>query len=127
MNDLDNNTLLLRSHLIIAGKAQPSPENIGSNIHSRAFYIGICPPSSISLDRDERIRPVDRLHMHWLPDRTSLSIEGRDRVQDLLRGALAALAHIEVVLLAAHHRSRGFLIQDAAGEPVVRNVLNNLN
>lgn len=31
-DDLDNDILLLRSHLVIAGKTQSAPENIGSNI-----------------------------------------------------------------------------------------------
>lgn len=75
VNDLNNPVLLLRCHLVIGRQAEPSPENISSYIDSRALYVSICTASTISLDRDERIRPVDRLHMHGLPDRTTFCIE----------------------------------------------------
>ena len=68
VNNVNNPFLLLFRHLVIAGKAQPSPENVGSYVHSRAFYIGICAASSVSLNRDKRVRPVYRLHMHGLPN-----------------------------------------------------------
>ena len=71
MNDLNNPILLLFRHLVITRKTQPSPENIGSNVDSRAFYIGICAASAISFYRDKRIRPVYRLHMHGLPSTLS--------------------------------------------------------
>jgi hypothetical protein len=71
MNDLNNPVLLLFCHLVITGKTQPAPENIGSNVDSRAFNIGICMASAVSLDRDERIRPVYQLHMHALPNWTT--------------------------------------------------------
>ena len=64
MNDLNNPILLLRCHLVIARQAEPAPENIGSYVDSRAFYIGICATSAIALDRDKRICPLYRLHMH---------------------------------------------------------------
>ena len=66
MNDLNNPILLLFRHLVIARQAQPSPENIGSYVHSRALYVGICAASAVTLNRDERVRPVYRLHMHGL-------------------------------------------------------------
>ena len=66
MNDLDNYVLLLLRHLVIARQAQPSTENIGSYIDSRPLYIGICAASAVSLDCDEGIRPIYRLHMHGL-------------------------------------------------------------
>ena len=67
MNDLDNPVLLLFRHLVITRQAEPSPENIGSYIDSRALYVSICTSSTVPLNRDERIRPVYRLHMHGLP------------------------------------------------------------
>ena len=66
MNDVYYHVLLLRRHLIVAGKAKPSPENIGSNVDSRALYIRICTASAVAFDCDERIRPIYRLHMHGL-------------------------------------------------------------
>ena len=67
MNDLNNPVLLLFRHLVIAGKAKPSTENIGSYVDSRAFYIGICAASAVPFDRDKRVGPIYRLHMHGLP------------------------------------------------------------
>ena len=67
MNDLNNPVLLLFRHLIIGRQTEPATENIGSYIDSRAFYISICAASAVPLNRDERVRPVYRLHMHGLP------------------------------------------------------------
>ena len=75
MNDLNNPVLLLRSHLVITGKTQPSPENISSYVHSRAWNISICASSAVSFDCDERVRPVDRLHMHGLHSPSSCSLK----------------------------------------------------
>lgn len=66
MNNLNNPILLFFSHLVIAGKTEPTTENISSYIHSRAFYVRICAASTISFDRNKRIRPIYRLHMHGL-------------------------------------------------------------
>ena len=63
-----------------ASAAQPTPENISSYIDSRAFYVGICASAAIPFNCDERTRPIYRLHMHGLPNRTTLSIEGGDGV-----------------------------------------------
>ena len=80
MNDLNNPVLLLRRHLVIARQTEPTPENIGSYVDSRAFYIGICAASAVPFDRDERIRPVYRLHMHGLPDGAAFRVKRRDSV-----------------------------------------------
>ena len=66
VNDVDNHVLLLRRHLVVTRQAEPAPENIGSNVHSRAFYVSICAASAVPLNRHEGICPVDRLHMHGL-------------------------------------------------------------
>ena len=66
MNDFDNPVLLLFRHLVIAGKAQPSTENISPYVDSRALYVSICTASAVSLDCDEGVRPIYRLHMHGL-------------------------------------------------------------
>lgn len=70
VNDLNNPILLLFRHLVIGRQAQSSPENIGPNIHSRAFYVSICAASAVPLDCDKRVRAVYRLHMHGLPHYT---------------------------------------------------------
>ena len=74
VNDLNNPILLLFRHLVIAGKAKPSTENIGSYVDSRALYVSICAASAITFYRDKRIRPVYRLHMHGLPDWPTLYV-----------------------------------------------------
>ena len=67
MYNLNNPILLLRSHFVIGWKTQPTAENIGSYVDSRAFYVSICAASTVALNRHERVCPVDRLHMHGLP------------------------------------------------------------
>ena len=69
VNNLNNPVLLLFCHLVITGKTQPAPENISSNVDSRAFNISICAASTIALNRYKRVRPVYRLHMHGLSDK----------------------------------------------------------
>ena len=73
MNNLNNPILLLFRHLVITRQTKSTPENINSYVHSRAFYVSICAPSAITLNRNKRIGPVDRLHMHWLNARFSNS------------------------------------------------------
>ena len=119
MNDVDNYVLLLFCHLVIARQTEPSPENIGSYIDSRAFYVSICTSSTVALNRDEGVGPVYRLHMHGLPDRSSFRLEGGDGIQDFLRAALSGYALVEVILLSANHGSHGVFIDQAAGKPEV--------
>ena len=64
--NLYNLVLLFWSHLVIGGETESTAENIGSYVDSRALYVGICAASAVTLNRDERIRPVYRLHMHGL-------------------------------------------------------------
>ena len=66
MNNLNNPILLLFRHLVIARQTEPAPENIGSYIDSRALYVSICTASAVSLDCDEGVGPIYRLHMHGL-------------------------------------------------------------
>ena len=66
MNNLNNPILLLFRHLVIAGKTQPSTENIGSYVDSRALYVSICAASAVAFNCDEGIGPIYRLHMHGL-------------------------------------------------------------
>ena len=94
MNDLDNPVLLLFCHLVIRGKTQPTPKNIGSYVYSRALYIGICASASIPLDSYERMRPIYRLHMHGLPDGTPLRLENCQCIQYLMRAALPTFSFI---------------------------------
>ena len=74
MNNLNNPILLLRSHLVIARQAEPTTENIGSYIDSRALYVSICTASAVALNCDKGIRPIYRLHMHGLPDWPTLYV-----------------------------------------------------
>ena len=70
VNNLNNPILLLRRHLVIARQTEPASENIGSYIDSRAFYVSICTASTVALNCNERVRPIDWLHMHGLPNST---------------------------------------------------------
>ena len=67
MNNVNNHILMLRSHLVIGRQTESTPENISSYVDSRAFDICICLSSTIAFNRDERVCPVYRLHMHGLP------------------------------------------------------------
>jgi hypothetical protein len=89
MNDLNNPVLLFFRHLVITGKAQPSSENISSYIDSRALYVSICAASAVPLNRDERARPIYRLHMHGLPDWSAFRIESSKSIKNLMRRTLA--------------------------------------
>ena len=70
MDDLNNPILLLRRHLVIRGQAQPTTENIGSDVDSRPLNVRICTASAVSFSCNEGVRPVYRLHMHGLPNST---------------------------------------------------------
>jgi hypothetical protein len=89
MNDLNNPILLLRRHLVITRQAEPSPENIGSYIDSRALYVSICAASTVALNRNKGVRPVYRLHMHGLPDWSAFRIESSKSIKNLMRRTLA--------------------------------------
>ena len=81
MNNLNNPILLLFRHLVITRQTEPTTENVSSNIHSRAFYIGICAPSAITLNRNERVGPIWK-PMHMQPIyRTNpfVTVEGNGR------------------------------------------------
>ena len=67
MNNLNNPVLLFRGHFVVAREAKASAENIGPNVHSRAFYVSICAAPAVALNCDEWVRPIYRLHMHGLP------------------------------------------------------------
>ena len=64
--NVNDDILFFRFHLVIGRQAQSTPENIGSYVDSRAFYVGICASASVSLDSYEGMRPIYRLHMHGL-------------------------------------------------------------
>ena len=85
MNNLNNPILLLFRHLVIARQAESSSENIGSYVDSRALYVSICTPSAVPLNRNERIRPVNGLHMHGLPNRTPFGVISRQCFQNFCR------------------------------------------
>ena len=85
VNDLDNPILLLFRHLVIAGKAQSTPENIGSYVDSRAFYVGVSASPTVTFYCDERTGAVYRLHMHGLTNRSSFCIESSGRIQYFMR------------------------------------------
>ena len=66
VNNLNNPILLLCRHFVIARQTESTPENISSYVYSGSIYVGICTSPAITLNRNKRIRPIYRLHMHGL-------------------------------------------------------------
>lgn len=121
MNDLYNPFLLLRSHLVIARQTEPTTENISPYVDSRALYISICAASTVAFDCDKRVRPVYRLHMHGLPDRSAFCVELSQRLKDLGRAGLPVLREEKSVLFPSHLAAHGVFVDYRAAEPVIRN------
>ena len=123
MNNLNNPILLFRRHLIIARQAQSSSENIRADIHACTGYIRIALSASVSLYRNKRMIAINRLHVHWLPNRTALRIYSLDGIKYLLRATFAANGLIQVIMVSSDHRSHGFFIDNHAGQPKIRAAL----
>ena len=94
MNDLDNYVLLLFRHLVITRQAEPSTENVGSYVHPRAFYVSICATSTVALNYNERVCPVYRLLMHWLPNWAAFGVEVRKSFENFGRTCFPGLAYV---------------------------------
>lgn len=120
MNDLNNPILLLRSHLVIARQTEPTTENISSYIDSRAFNISICTSPAVTLNRNKRVCPVYRLHMHWLPDWPTFGIMHFQCFQYFGWTGLASFRSINSFMVISSLRTHGILVDDHAGKPVVR-------
>ena len=76
MNYLNNHILLLLCHLIITRQTQPSLKNIRPDIGGTvSTYIRITPTSPIPISGHKPMHPINRLHMHRLPNRPSFRIE----------------------------------------------------
>ena len=77
-------------------------------------------PSPTSFFGDKPMRPVDRLHVHGFPYRTSFCAEACQGIQDFLRAAFSFFRFIGVVQISPHLMDHGFRLDDHAAEPEVR-------
>ena len=66
VNNLNDPILLFRRHLVIGRQAQPSAEDIGSDIDPAPGYVRVRPASAVPLDCSKGVGAVYRLHMHGL-------------------------------------------------------------
>lgn len=74
MDDLDHSVLLFRGHLVVAGEAEASAEDVCSDVDAGAGDIGVALSSAVTLHRDKGVGTIDRLHVHGLPDRASFGV-----------------------------------------------------
>ena len=62
MDNLDHSILLLRRHLVVAGEAQASFEDIRADVDAGSGDVGIALSTAVAFDGDEGVGAVDRLH-----------------------------------------------------------------
>ena len=119
MNNLYHSILVLRRHLIVAGQAEPSSEDICADVDAGSSNIGVALSPAVTFHRDKSIGTIDRLHVHGLPDGTALGIEGSEGGQDFTWAALPRFMLPELILLAADEGAHGALVDDQTAEPEV--------
>ena len=119
MNNVDDNVLLCRGHLVVTGEAEAPAEDVGADVDACAFDIGVGFASSISFNGDKGVGSIDGLHVHRLPDGAAFRIEGGKGSEDLSRAGLAGFMLPELVLFAADKGAHGVFIQDHAAQPEV--------
>ena len=124
VNNVDYNVLLRCGHLNITGQAQAALEDIHAHVHALAGDISVSVGPAVSLSGDKAVHPVDRLHMHGLPDRPALSIVSRQCFQNLSWAAFSGLRDKERLLLSADLGAHGFPVDEQAGEPEIGFAVN---
>ena len=62
MNDLDHSVLLFQCHLVVAGQAQASAENVRADVYAGPGDVSVALPSAVAFHCDKSIGAVDRLH-----------------------------------------------------------------
>lgn len=76
-NYLDDGLLLIGRHFIIARQTNAALKNISAAVYYAIFLnVGIAECAAASRSCYKRVQAVDRLHVHWLPDGTTLGIIG---------------------------------------------------
>ena len=120
VNDLYNPVLLLRRHFVVRGEAEAAAEDVCANVDAGTGDVGVGTGTTSAGSRDEGVAAIEGLQMHGLPDGAAFRVESGQGVQDLLGAALAGHGGVEIVLFAADLGCHGVLVDDHAGEPVVR-------
>ena len=74
VHDIKHSVLLLRRLFLSLGWEQTTVENIRAHVSTAACDICIGAASSVPLIGHKRVRPVNGLHMHGLPDGAALGV-----------------------------------------------------
>ena len=77
-NDLNNDILLFPCHLIVTWQATAPVKDIRTDIFNAAGDVGVGLGTPRTFAGDEFMHTVHWLHMHWLPDGTTFSIDSGD-------------------------------------------------
>ena len=120
MDYLNHSVLLLGRHLVVAGQAKASSEDIRTDVDTGSCNVGVALSPAIAFHRDESIGAIDRLHVHGLPDGTAFGVEGGEGGEDFAGAGLPRFMLPELILFPADEGAHGFLIDDQAAEPEVR-------
>ena len=115
----NDHILLCRSHFIIAGQTKPPLKKIHSHIHTNAGPVCIRPCPAVAIPGYKGIHPVNRLHMHRLPERTPLGIDAVHRIQHFHRAAFAAFLYINAFCFSHHLPAHRILVNQQAAEPEI--------
>jgi len=62
VNNLYHSILLLRRHLVVAGQAQASSEDVRTDVDAGSCNVGVALSPAIAFHCDKSIGAVDRLH-----------------------------------------------------------------
>lgn len=120
MYHFDDRILLVICHLDVTRQAQTSVIDVSSDIGTGSCDISVSPAATVSVYSDEFVHAVDRLHVHRFPDGSAFVAVVVERIEDLMRGALARLGIVQVVVVTTNLTAHGFFIDDHTTEPIVR-------
>lgn len=120
MHELDHAVLLVGGQFVVRGEAEAAAEDVCADVGAGTGDVGVGAGAAGAGSRDESVAAIEGLQVHGLPDGAAFRIESGQGVQDLLGAALAGHGGVEIVLLAADLGRHGVLVNDQAGQPVVR-------
>ena len=123
VDDFDDDILLLRGHLVVAGEAQAPLEQVRAHVRLVLLDVGVGPAPAVPFPRDEGVGAVDGLHVHGLPQGPAFRPEGCQRFQDLRGGEFPGFGMIQHVPVAPDLGRHGLGVDQQAGQPVVRDGL----
>ena len=117
---LDDCILLVGGHLVVAGQAQATGEDVGAVVLALACDVGVGAGAAVAVCSHEGVAHVHGLHVHGFPDGAAFGVHGGDAVQDFRGAALAFFVHVQGFGFAAHLLAHGILVDYQATEPEVR-------